>query len=242
MVRLITIPPALRRLCVGCGDGRDDPIRPSPRAEPILADSVRARAALRRNTSPARPVVLVWLPPERRRSILVLGLGGGSAARLARGIAPRAHIVGVELDPSVLRAGRRWLGLDALGLEIVQGNALGFLEHDRRRYDAILEDVFVGRGRGVHKPAWLLEDGLTLVARRLRHGGVLVANTIDETAAVARLLREIAPALLRIDVAGYDNRVLAAGPRGLTGRALRSAVGAHRVMSATLPQLSFRRI
>ena len=42
---------------------------------------------------------LLWLPPRRRRKILILGLGGGSVARLARAIAPEAEIVGV-MKPS----------------------------------------------------------------------------------------------------------------------------------------------
>ena len=69
-----------------------------------------------------------------------------------------------------------------------------------------------------------------------------MSNTLDETGPVAGRLRGLAPALLRIDVAGFDNRVLVAGPRGLTGRALRSAVGAHRVMRPALAHLSFRRL
>src|SRR5262245_41530744 len=39
---------------------------------------------------------LCWLPKLRRRSVLVLGLGAGSAARLVRALAPGARIVGVE--------------------------------------------------------------------------------------------------------------------------------------------------
>ena len=38
---------------------------------------------------------LVLLPPARRRSVLVLGLGGGSVARVVRALAPAACIVGV---------------------------------------------------------------------------------------------------------------------------------------------------
>jgi len=40
---------------------------------------------------------LLGLPPRRRRRVLVLGLAGGSAARLVRALAPRAAITGVEL-------------------------------------------------------------------------------------------------------------------------------------------------
>ena len=170
----------------------------------------------------------------------MLGLGGGSAARLARGLAPRAHIVGVELDASVLRAARRWLGLDALGVEVVEGDAWSFLRQDRSRYDAILEDVFVGRGRGVHKPDWLPRPGLELASRLLRPGGVLASNTLDESASVARAMRELQPATVRIEVDEYDNRIVVGGPEGLTGRHLRQRVCTEPLLRETLPRLRFR--
>jgi spermidine synthase len=185
---------------------------------------------------------LLWLPPPKRRSVLILGLGGGSAARLVRALAPRARIVGIERSAEVIRAARRWFDLEALDVEVVRANARHFLVESRRQFDLVIEDVFVGSARTVHKPEWLLEDGLALAARRLRRGGLLVSNTIDETAEVARRLRELAPALVRIDVENFDNRVLVAGPRGLTGRALRSAVGAHRMMNGAVDHLSFRQV
>lgn len=185
---------------------------------------------------------LVWLPPSRRRAILVLGLGGGSAARLARAVSPAARIVGVEDSAEVIRAARRWFDLDALGLEVVHDDARRYLARCRRRFDVVIEDVFIGSARTVRKPQWMLDSGLSSAARRLRRGGLLVANTIDETAVVASALREHFPALLSIGVEDYDNRILVGGPRGLSGRALRSAVAAHPILRETLPKLSFRKL
>ena len=90
---------------------------------------------------------LLWLPPARRRRILVIGLGGGSVARIARALAPSARITGLELDADVVDLARQHFDLDALGLEVEIGDALAWLERyagGGRRYDAILEDVFVG--------------------------------------------------------------------------------------------------
>jgi len=192
---------------------------------------------------------LLALAPERRRRVLVLGLGGGSAARLVRALAPAAHVVGVELDPSVLEAARRWLDLDALGLEVVQANAEHFLAHERRRFDLVLEDVFVGRGRAVRKPPWLPEPGLALAAHRLSPGGVLASNVLDEYRAVAGTMRHLFRERVAISVDDYDNRILvgrnpeATEPdrASIGARDLRRRVHAEPLLAEAAGKLSFRR-
>jgi spermidine synthase len=188
----------------------------------------------------ALAVPLVLLPRARRRSVLVLGLGGGSVARVVRALAPAARIVGIEKNREVLRAARRWLDLDALGVEVVEADAQEYLARARRRFDVIVEDIFVGRGRAVYKPAWLPAPGLELAQRRLAPCGLLVSNTIDESSATLRALRRLFPATVGIEVEDYDNRVLVAGPSTLGARALRRAVRAAPLLRATLPRLSFR--
>jgi SAM-dependent methyltransferase len=184
---------------------------------------------------------LCALPPARRRDVLVLGLGGGSAARLVRALAPQARIVGVEWSAEVLRAARRHMGLDALGIECVRADARDYLARVRRRFDAVIEDVFVGNARSVRKPEWLLEGGLAAAAQRVRPGGLLVVNTIDETAAVARALsRAGLPPRLELRMEGWDNRVLVAGPAGLDARALRRALAMSPVLAPALRRLSLR--
>jgi len=183
---------------------------------------------------------LLWLPPTRRRRILILGLGGGSVARLARALAPEAEIVGVELDREVVRLARARLELDTLDLRVEIADARAFLERDRGCYDAILEDVFVGHGDAVHKPDWIPDPGHGLARRRLARGGLLVSNTLDEHARVARELWTHFPAQVSIEVEDYDNRVLVAGAAGLTGAALRERVAGDPVLRGSLPLLSFR--
>jgi spermidine synthase len=186
----------------------------------------------------AAPILL--LPPSRRRQVLVLGLGGGSAARVVRTLAPAARIVGVDNSREVIWAARRWLDLDALGLEVVATDARRYLGRARRRFDVIVEDLFVGSSRRIRKPDWLASTGLALAARRVARGGLLVSNTIDETGEVARELRRLFPALLRVEVEDFDNRVLVAGPRGISARALRAALRSDPVLGATAPRLTCR--
>ena len=148
--------------------------------------------------------------------------------------------MGVEIDPSVMRAARDHFDLDALEVEGVLADALTFLREDRGRYDAILEDIFVGAGDAVYKPGWLPRPGLELAAARLRKGGVLVSNTLDEARQMSRTLREIFPRALRIDIEDYDNRIFAAG-YGLGSAAdLRTAVEGSTVLRESARCLSFR--
>jgi spermidine synthase len=186
---------------------------------------------------------LLWLPPARRRRILVIGLGGGSVARIARALAPSARITGLELDAGVVGLARQHFDLDALDLDVEIGDALGWLERHaggRRRYDAILEDVFVGEGDGVHKPDWIPDPAHEMAFSLLAPGGVFVSNTLDEHAVVARALRARFEDLVEIETEDYDNRVLAAAEGGFTGAALRRRVAASPVLAASLPILRFR--
>lgn len=183
---------------------------------------------------------LLLLPKRRRRSALLLGLGGGSAARLIRAIAPESHIVGVEYDAEVVRVARRDLDLDELGLEIVTADARAYLAKETRRFDIVMEDIFIGSGDAVHKPDWLPTPGHQLAARRVAPGGLLVSNALDEAREVSRVLRTLFPGQLRIEIEDFDNQVFVAGPASLRARALRDAVAGSPVLAATLPALSFR--
>jgi spermidine synthase len=183
---------------------------------------------------------LLLLPKPRRSRVLILGLGGGSAARVARAIAPRARITGVERDPRVVRAARRWFDLGGLEVEVVEGDARRFLERTRRSFDAILDDVFVGDRRSVRKPDWLPDPGLALAAERLGRGGVLVSNAIDEAPQVSRAMHGLFGSTLQIEIAGYDNRVVVGADFPLSGRALRCALSRDRTLAASARRFAIR--
>jgi spermidine synthase len=184
---------------------------------------------------------LLLLPRPRRNRVLILGLGGGSAARIVRALAPRARITGVEIDAEVVRAARRWFDLDGLGVEVVKGDAQRYLERTRKRFDVILDDVFVGNRRTVRKPDWLPDPGLALAAGRLEAGGILVSNAIDEAVPVAREMRRLFANTLQIEIEGYDNRVVIGARFPLSGRALRTALIRNPILAATARQFKIRR-
>jgi SAM-dependent methyltransferase len=172
----------------------------------------------------ASPVVL--LPRRRPRRVLLLGLAAGSVARALRALDPGAEIVGVEVDPHVVRLARRHFGLDRLGIEVVTADALLYLRRIRRRFDLIVEDLFVGPPRRVRKPEWLVGEGYRLIRRRLRRGGYVVANTIHEMPRVVRAMRPFGGRIVSLDVHGHWNRLTVCGRDLPPPRALRRALGA----------------
>ena len=207
------------------------------RVDGTLASLVgRGRAA----TGPVWDAIaapLVALP--RLRNVLILGFGGGSVARLARALAPAVHIVGVELDPEVIRVARRDLGLRDLRAEIVVDDAVSYLRHERRRFDAVIDDVFEGGPKTLRKPAELLA-GYELVRRRVAPGGVLIVNTIDETAEVARALAAGPGTLVKIALREWWNYILALGPPSLRPSVLRPRLAAEPLFAASRGQFALR--
>jgi spermidine synthase len=184
-------------------------------------------------------VLLLQDRPHRR--VLLLGLGGGSVAHAVRGLDPQAELVGVEWDEAVQGLARRHFGIGDLGMEIVVDDALRYLRRERRRFDLIVEDLFIGNAKRVRKPAGLLEEGYPLMARRLRSGGLLSANTIEETADVTHAMRRLGGQVLSLHIRGHWNRILVSGDRLPTARGLRDRLRAHSATSALLPALGIRR-
>ena len=217
------------------------------RVDGTLASSWTPGEIATRSVWDALAASVLALPPARRRSVLLLGLGAGSAARIVRALAPDARIVGVEFDPDVVAAARRWFELDALRVEVVIGDAREVVARRevaaslRDRFDAVLEDVFIGREATLRKPDGFPLPLLDHALRLLAPGGVVASNTIDEGPAVRRALAARFPRLVEIAVAEHDNRIYVGGGAAmLDARQLRAEVAASELLRATLPRLKFR--
>jgi len=196
----------------------------------------------------AAPVLA--LRASRAPRVLLLGYGGGSAARIVRALCPRAKITGVELDPDVIEAARRHFDVQGLGVDLHCSDARIFLEQAARRcqkepqarYDLILEDVFIGRGDAVRKPDWIPAPGHDWARRCLGRGGILVSNTLDEASRVQSALRRSFRSVLQITVEDYDNRILVASDAPLSARGLRQQLTAEPLLKDSLEVLTFRTI
>ena len=117
------------------------------------------------------------LPQKPPRSVLLLGLGGGSAVHILRSELKLAcPIIAVELDPAMIDLGKRHFGLGRWAdLKIVQGDATIQVHALRERYDLVLVDLFddLDMARGVDHGGFA--HGLR---ERCEFGGTLCFNTV----------------------------------------------------------------
>jgi spermidine synthase len=114
---------------------------------------------------------LLGRPPER---VAILGNAGGTIARAYGVFYPDAVIDGVEIDPAVTKAGRRFLGLgDNPRLRVHTADARPFLRSTHERYDLIFVDAY----RPPYVPFYLTTREFFRLAReRLVEGGLIALN------------------------------------------------------------------
>jgi spermidine synthase len=109
----------------------------------------------------------IWRKPLKKvhsskfivHRILILGLGGGSAAKIVRKLWPEAKITGVDIDPMMVELGEKYLGLKRNEIEIEIEDACDFLtkklniknQNDKSKLknietsDLILVDLYIGK-------------------------------------------------------------------------------------------------
>jgi spermidine synthase len=95
------------------------------------------------------------VPDDRPKSGLILGLGGGTLARLLHARWGAFPIVGVDDDPAILELAREVGWLPSESLEIVVSDAFEYVKGCSQRFDYIAVDLFRGDhlvGRAFGKP------------------------------------------------------------------------------------------
>jgi spermidine synthase len=79
---------------------------------------------------------------------LILGLGGGSAVNLINQYFPKAKITTIEIDPIMIKLGKKYFDLDKIkNLKIIINDALKTITNDQlpiAHYNLILVDLYLG--------------------------------------------------------------------------------------------------
>jgi len=133
-------------------------------------------------------------------NILILGLGGGTVARLAAVKWSGAKITGVEIDPIIIKLGKKFFGLNEIpGLGIVTADADEWVKQamkERTRFDLIIVDVYLKDEipQECKTPAFL-----NRIKRLLSKDGVVIFNQLlvkkrrEETEKAIENLKKLFP-------------------------------------------------
>jgi spermidine synthase len=110
---------------------------------------------------------------------LILGLGGGTVAKLIRKNWPDSKITGVDIDPIMIELGKKYLGLDQAIVDIKITDALKFLSVHRSRFTDCFDLVIVDLYSGDKFPEkFETDDCIKLVRCHLASNGIAIFNRL----------------------------------------------------------------
>jgi spermidine synthase len=161
------------------------------------------------------------------RSLLMLGVAGGTSLRVLRHLLPDLQITAVDIDPGIIELGRQYMGLDELGAEIHIADAYEWLWHNERQFDVVIDDVYRAAPDDVERPGAINRVRAEGLRRALAPGGVLAANLVigqghrRMQSAFRAFFREEFQRVRSITTPASANEMLVGGDLVLTGRALR---------------------
>lgn len=125
-------------------------------------------------------------------NVLILGLGGGSAAELVSEYWPEAKITGVDIDSKIVILGKKYLQLGNIpNLDIKITDADVWVKSKNGKFDLVLIDLF----NGAKIPAKFYTDRfIKSVKKMLSLGGVAAFNhlyTFSEKEMALKLQRKL---------------------------------------------------
>lgn len=166
-----------------------------------------------------------WLWNTQVTSVLMVGLGGGSAQRLFAHYYPDLRIETVEIDPVVLQVAKSYFFFkesDRQKVHLEDGRV--FLRRTQSKYDVIMLDAYVQGRYGSSIPQHLAtKEFFEIVRDRLTTNGVVAFNVIGTTGgwhaniigAIYQTLKAVFPQVYHFSCGSSQNVVLLATKAGV---------------------------
>lgn len=151
--------------------------------------------------------------PDRIERIAIIGLAAGTIARQYDAVYPGLPIDGIEIDPGIVEAGRRYMGMTQPGLNVIVADGRFGLNQLEESYTMIGIDAY----RVPYVPWHLTTVEFFEEARdRLTEDGILTINVGRTSSdrrlveAMARTLLDVFPSVHTLDVPNSYNTILVA--------------------------------
>lgn len=151
------------------------------------------------------------------RSVLMLGLAGGTAYRVLRHLLPDCELTAIDIDPEIIALAREHMNLDELGIEIHVADAYPWLAKNRRKFDVVFDDIYLAGKTDVFRPRSWDPALLANLRGALNPGGVLAVNLVtgeghrSMQSLTRKILRESFPVVRSLRTEEGMNEVLVAG-------------------------------
>ncbi|MCX6877990.1 MAG: methyltransferase domain-containing protein [Verrucomicrobia bacterium] len=168
------------------------------------------------------------------RSVLMLGLAGGTSCRVLRHLLPECRLTAIDIDTELIALAREHMNLDALHIETIITDAYPWLANNRRTFDVVFDDIYLAGQTDVFRSrAW---DPALLghLRRAVAPGGLLAVNLVTGAghrsmqSHTRNILREAFPIVRSLKTAECMNEILAAGESVATRTRLEAYAGAFR--------------
>lgn len=151
------------------------------------------------------------------RSILMLGLAGGTAYRVIRHLLPECRLTAIDIDAEIVDLAREHMDLDSLGIEVITTDAYPWLAKNRRKFDLVFDDIYLAGKTDVFRPRAWDPELMDHLRRAIAPGGLLAVNLVTGPghrtmqSHTRKILRGAFPVLRSLTTEEGMNEVLVAG-------------------------------
>lgn len=172
----------------------------------------------------AAPLLRPQGPP---RSVLMLGLAGGTSFRVLRHLLPTCKLTAIDIDGEIIGLARQHMDIDAINIEIHTGDAYPWLATNQRKFDVVIDDIYLAGKTDVFRPRAWCPELLGHLRRAISDDGVLAVNLVTGKGHRAmqthtrKLLAEEFPQVRSLRTSDSMNEVLVAGNQVAAGSRLR---------------------
>jgi spermidine synthase len=153
-------------------------------------------------------------PPK---SVLMLGLAGGTAYRVLRHLLPDCKLTAIDIDEEIISLAREHMDLDALEIEIHTADAYPWLAKNKRKFDVVFDDIYLAGKTDVFRPQAWDPELMEHLRRAVAPGGVLAVNLVTGPghrtmqSLTRNILKKSFPQVRSLTTAESMNEVLVAG-------------------------------
>ncbi len=120
-------------------------------------------------------------PAGAPKSILMLGLAGGTSLRTLRHLLPDCRFTAVDIDGEIVELAKKHMELGDVGIDIHIGDAYPWLAKNKARFDVVIDDIYLAGKTDVFRSREWDPVLLEHLKRAVAPGGLLAVNLVTGT-------------------------------------------------------------